>query len=61
MRIAIVNAPILTVEVATRIERALANAAESRARPIKRLPGNPLGIEIRRWEHLTGILVDATW
>jgi hypothetical protein len=51
------QAPVVTREVALRIERAAAIASESRITHIWSLDGNPLGVELRRWDHVTAVLV----
>ncbi|HVC33355.1 MAG TPA: GNAT family N-acetyltransferase [Chloroflexota bacterium] len=52
-----VQAPIITAEVAERIERSLAVATQSRIQQVQRLEGNPLGIDVRRWGQVTGLMV----
>lgn len=47
----------LTDDLPPRTERALSAAAQSRLSHIQQLPGNPLGIELRQWEHLSASLV----
>lgn len=54
---ATVQLPLMTIGLAHRIERALALAAESRIEHIRRLPGNPLSVEVRQWQRLSAILV----
>ena len=51
------DVPILTEDLADRIERALANAAASRLADVQRLDGNPLGIEVRRFGRVRAHLV----
>jgi hypothetical protein len=49
--------PLLTAELARRIERAAEAAAAARVARVKRLPGNPLGIVTRRFGGGTARLV----
>ena len=47
----------MTNELASRIDRALALAAESRLDHVRLLPGNPLGVAVRHWQHVSATLV----
>ena len=47
----------MTNELASRIERALALAAESRLAHVRLLPGNPLGVVVRHWQRFSATLV----
>jgi hypothetical protein len=49
--------PILVPELAARIESALVLAAESRAAHLLEIPGNPLGMDRRRWGRVSATLV----
>ncbi len=47
---------VLTADVAARISRALAEAAWSRIENAGQVDGNPLGVELRRWNDVVGTL-----
>jgi GNAT superfamily N-acetyltransferase len=47
--------PVLTQEVAARIERCLAEAGEARRRHVAGLPDNPLDFQVRRFEHIEAV------
>ena len=50
-------APLMTNGLGSRMERALALAAESRLAHVRLLPGNPLGVAVRHWQQVSATLV----
>ncbi len=50
-----VPVPVLTQQLATRIEACLAEGGVARRRHVAALPGNPVGFEVRRFDHLEAV------